>query len=157
MDTILQMSCCNVGLPHGKAGMSTSGQILVTYVYFGLPFILPSISLHSPPLPPPLPSPPPLPPLLLLLLLLLLHPPLSPTSLPPPLLSLLFLFPQGFGTDDSTLVRVMVSRCEVDMVQIKKKFHTKYYKTLGSFIKVGEGCFFSKREPPYQVEKSSSQ
>lgn len=43
---------------------------------------------------------------------------------------------QGLGTNDRVLVRVMVSRCEVDMVQIKKIFYQKYHKTLGSFIKV---------------------
>lgn len=42
---------------------------------------------------------------------------------------------KGLGTDDSTLVRVMVSRCEVDMVDIKREFMSKYHKTLGSFIK----------------------
>ena len=44
---------------------------------------------------------------------------------------------QGLGTDDHTLIRVIVSRCEVDMVQIKKKFYQKYHQSLGSFIKVG--------------------
>lgn len=47
-------------------------------------------------------------------------------------------FLQGLGTNDRMLVRVMVSRCEVDMVQIKKVFYQKYHKTLGSFIKVGQ-------------------
>ncbi|XP_064383973.1 annexin A4-like [Halichondria panicea] len=42
---------------------------------------------------------------------------------------------KGLGTDDRTLVRVVVTRCEVDMVQIKHKFQSKYHKTLGSFIK----------------------
>lgn len=42
---------------------------------------------------------------------------------------------KGFGTDDATLVRVVVSRCEVDMVQIKKEFQNKYFKSLASFIK----------------------
>ena len=47
---------------------------------------------------------------------------------------------QGLGTNDRVLVRVMVSRCEVDMVQIKKTFYQKYHKTLGSFIKVCDAC-----------------
>ena len=47
---------------------------------------------------------------------------------------------QGLGTNDRVLVRVMVSRCEVDMVQIKKIFYQKYHKTLGSFIKVHVQC-----------------
>ena len=43
---------------------------------------------------------------------------------------------QGLGTDDHTLVRVMVTRCEVDMEDIKDQFYQNYRKTLGSFIKV---------------------
>ena len=43
---------------------------------------------------------------------------------------------QGLGTDDTTLVRVVVTRCEVDMVQIKNGFFGLYKKTLASFIKV---------------------
>ncbi|XP_065903186.1 annexin A4-like [Dysidea avara] len=42
---------------------------------------------------------------------------------------------KGLGTDDHTLIRVMVTRCEVDMLQIKTKFLRTYGKTLGSFIK----------------------
>jgi len=41
---------------------------------------------------------------------------------------------KGAGTDDNTLVRAVVTRCEVDMVQIKEAFKKKYGKTLGSFI-----------------------
>jgi len=46
------------------------------------------------------------------------------------------LYLQGAGTDEHTLTRVMVSRCEVDMVQIKQRFSALYGKTLQSFIKV---------------------
>ena len=53
------------------------------------------------------------------------------------------IYVQGLGTNDRVLVRVMVSRCEVDMVQIKKVFYQKYHKTLGSFIKVGETMCFT--------------
>lgn len=42
---------------------------------------------------------------------------------------------KGLGTDDRTLVRVMVTRCEVDMEEIKEKFYQNYRKHLGSFIK----------------------
>ena len=49
----------------------------------------------------------------------------------------LFLFQQGAGTNDRALIRVMVTRCEVDMVQIKQEFHRLYKKTLESFIEVG--------------------
>lgn len=41
---------------------------------------------------------------------------------------------KGLGTDDKTLIRIMVSRCEVDMVQIKQEFERTYGKTLNSFI-----------------------
>ncbi|XP_072409993.1 annexin A4-like isoform X1 [Chiloscyllium punctatum] len=42
---------------------------------------------------------------------------------------------KGMGTDDNTLIRVMVSRCEVDMLDIKDEFHRMYGKSLYSFIK----------------------
>lgn len=41
----------------------------------------------------------------------------------------------GFGTDDQALIRIVVTRCEVDMVDIKEAFQRKYGKTLKSFIK----------------------
>jgi hypothetical protein len=43
---------------------------------------------------------------------------------------------KGLGTDDATLIRVVVTRCEVDMVVIKQEFQRQYQKTLASFIKV---------------------
>ena len=43
---------------------------------------------------------------------------------------------QGLGTDDDTLVRVVVSRCEVDMVQIKELFQKTYNQSLGAYIAV---------------------
>ncbi|GAB1606567.1 annexin A6-like [Argonauta hians] len=42
---------------------------------------------------------------------------------------------KGLGTDDRTVVRIIVSRCEVDMVQIKEEFQKKYKKSLGNFLK----------------------
>ncbi|NXF84907.1 ANXA4 protein, partial [Eubucco bourcierii] len=42
---------------------------------------------------------------------------------------------QGLGTDDSTLIRVMVSRSELDMLEIRKEFLAMYGKSLHSFIK----------------------
>ncbi|XP_057314815.1 annexin-B12-like [Hydractinia symbiolongicarpus] len=41
---------------------------------------------------------------------------------------------KGLGTDDKTLIRIMVSRSEIDMVQIKAQFQKMYGKTLASFI-----------------------
>jgi len=40
----------------------------------------------------------------------------------------------GMGTKDKALIRIMVTRCEVDMVDIKNAFQAKYGKTLESFI-----------------------
>ncbi|VUZ55858.1 unnamed protein product, partial [Hymenolepis diminuta] len=42
---------------------------------------------------------------------------------------------KGLGTDDESLIRVVVSRCEIDMVQIKDAFKAEYKQTLGEFIK----------------------
>lgn len=43
---------------------------------------------------------------------------------------------KGLGTDDDRLCRVIVSRCEVDMVQIKEEFQKQYKQTLAMFIAV---------------------
>ncbi|XP_067938086.1 annexin A7-like [Watersipora subatra] len=41
---------------------------------------------------------------------------------------------KGAGTNDSTLIRIVVSRSEIDLKQIKKVFFEKYQKTLAKFI-----------------------
>ncbi|XP_041032107.1 annexin A4-like [Carcharodon carcharias] len=41
---------------------------------------------------------------------------------------------KGLGTDDRTLIRIMVSRCEVDMLDIRAEFKRTYGKSLYSFI-----------------------
>jgi len=51
-----------------------------------------------------------------------------------PLPSLSSSFFQGMGTDDQTLVRIVVTRSEVDMVEIKQAFLTNYHKTLAKMI-----------------------
>jgi len=51
----------------------------------------------------------------------------------------LFLSHQGLGTTDSVLIRIMVSRAEIDMLDIKAQFLKMYGKTLHSFIKVRGG------------------
>ncbi|KAK2497925.1 hypothetical protein MC885_001950 [Smutsia gigantea] len=43
---------------------------------------------------------------------------------------------KGLGTDDDTLIRVMVSRAEIDMLDIRDNFKRLYGKSLYSFIKV---------------------
>lgn len=42
---------------------------------------------------------------------------------------------KGAGTNDSTLIRVIISRCEIDMIQIKQEFQKMYGKTLDDFIR----------------------
>ncbi|XP_030626035.1 annexin A4 [Chanos chanos] len=42
---------------------------------------------------------------------------------------------KGLGTTDSVLIRIMVARAEIDMVDIKAEFLKMYGKTLHSFIK----------------------
>jgi annexin A7/11 len=41
---------------------------------------------------------------------------------------------KGMGTKDSTLIRIVISRSELDMVQIKACFLEKYHQTLYKFI-----------------------
>ena len=43
---------------------------------------------------------------------------------------------KGLGTDDDSLIRVCVSRAEIDMVQIKQHFEQMNEQPLGKFIAV---------------------
>ena len=43
---------------------------------------------------------------------------------------------QGLGTDDSTLIRVIVTRSEIDLLDIRDAFAKDYGKALGQFIAV---------------------
>ncbi|XP_022079519.1 annexin-B12-like [Acanthaster planci] len=41
---------------------------------------------------------------------------------------------KGAGTDEDTLIRVIVTRSEIDLVEIKKAFLEKYHKTLSKMV-----------------------
>lgn len=51
---------------------------------------------------------------------------------------------KGAGTDDDTLVRVMVSRCEVDMLDIRTEFRRMFACSLFSMIKGDTGGDYRK-------------
>jgi len=42
---------------------------------------------------------------------------------------------KGMGTDDETLIRLIVSRCEIDLGSIKKDYQELYHKTLYDAVK----------------------
>lgn len=43
---------------------------------------------------------------------------------------------KGLGTDDNRLIRLIVTRCEVDMGEIKNVFLQQYGESLEDFISV---------------------
>ena len=43
---------------------------------------------------------------------------------------------KGLGTKESTVIRVIVSRSEIDMVQIKQKFEIMAKESLAKYLKV---------------------
>ena len=43
---------------------------------------------------------------------------------------------KGIGTNDRGVIRIIATRCEIDLADIKKAYHLKYDRTLEDDIKV---------------------
>ena len=54
---------------------------------------------------------------------------------------------QGLGTDDATLIRIIVTRSEVDLLDIRDEFAKLYHCSLAKFISVSSFQVFSSFVP----------
>lgn len=50
----------------------------------------------------------------------------------------------GLGTNDKDLIRLVVTRCEIDMLDIKEDFEQKYGKSLKSFVEGDTSGYYKK-------------
>lgn len=51
---------------------------------------------------------------------------------------------KGIGTDDDTLIRIVVSRCEIDLANIKEEFQKLTGQTLEQYVTVSFVLAFNK-------------
>ena len=56
---------------------------------------------------------------------------------------LFFVVLQGLGTDDATLIRIIVTRSEMDLLDIRDEFAKLYHCSLAKFISVSYFFFVS--------------
>lgn len=57
---------------------------------------------------------------------------------------------KGMGTNDRQLIRIVVTRCEIDMGEIKKQYAAKYGESLADAIKVSDYKIFADNVSTYQ-------
>lgn len=61
---------------------------------------------------------------------------------------------QGLGTDDSTLIRIIVTRSECDLLDIRDEFAKVYHKSLAKFISVSFLLFLIRKTQIQDVERT---
>lgn len=58
---------------------------------------------------------------------------------------------EGMGTKDRVLIRIVVSRCEIDMEDIKRAFQHKYGQSLAEYIRVSNLLMYVLEDLSYEM------
>lgn len=53
---------------------------------------------------------------------------------------------KGVGTDDNSVIRIIVSRCEIDLVQIQEEFFNMTNQQLEDYIAVSKVEYLQKHD-----------